>query len=121
MDATSGTSNAFATKAMFPTNKKGRGETAPTFLIIAYPPVPVHPWSKVSKRWQRLRAANSPALISNADHSHIGSHCVQNKFAGDQALYAAKLNGRDRGARSVERTSARPEAAGKELRDRRRL
>ncbi|WP_203529998.1 hypothetical protein, partial [Ensifer canadensis] len=27
--------------------KKGRGETAPTFLIIAYQPVPVHPWSKV--------------------------------------------------------------------------
>jgi hypothetical protein len=28
-------------------NKKGRGETAPTFLIIAFSPVPVHPWSKV--------------------------------------------------------------------------
>jgi hypothetical protein len=27
-------------------NKKGRGETAPTFLI-RYSPLPVHPWSKV--------------------------------------------------------------------------
>jgi hypothetical protein len=29
-------------------NKKGRGENAPTFLIIAFLPVPVHPWSKAS-------------------------------------------------------------------------
>jgi len=27
-------------------NKKGRGETAPTFLTVAYLLVPVHPWSK---------------------------------------------------------------------------
>jgi len=29
-------------------NKKGRGENAPTFLIITYSPVPVHPWSRAS-------------------------------------------------------------------------
>jgi len=29
-----------------PGNKKGRGEIAPTFLIIVLSPVPVHPWSK---------------------------------------------------------------------------
>lgn len=28
-------------------NKKARGEIAPSFLIIALTPVPVHPWSKV--------------------------------------------------------------------------
>ena len=27
-------------------NEKARGEIAPTFLIIALTPVPVHPWSK---------------------------------------------------------------------------
>ncbi|WP_175552108.1 hypothetical protein [Pararhizobium antarcticum] len=29
-------------------NKKGRGETAPTFVSVALSLVPVHPWSKGS-------------------------------------------------------------------------
>jgi hypothetical protein len=39
-------------------NKKGRGEIAPTFLIVASLPMPVHPWSKPD-RDEALRAANS--------------------------------------------------------------
>jgi hypothetical protein len=44
-------------------NKKGRGETAPTFLIIAFSPVPVHPWSKA---FQRCGVASSEFQRSSA-------------------------------------------------------
>jgi hypothetical protein len=37
-------------------NKKGRGETAPTFSTSPFTPVPVHPWSKAFKQLRLLRA-----------------------------------------------------------------
>jgi len=40
-------------------NKKGRGETAPTFLTSLLIPVPVHPWSKAESDCGKLRAADT--------------------------------------------------------------
>ena len=61
-------------------NKKGRGENAPTFLIITFSPVPVHPWSMASGDAAIASGRSFPALISNADDGYIGGHCVQNKM-----------------------------------------
>jgi hypothetical protein len=63
-------------------NKKGRGETAPTFLIITCSPVPVHPWSKASGDVAIASGRSFPALISKADDGDIGGHCVENKSRG---------------------------------------
>ncbi|MBE1508465.1 hypothetical protein [Rhizobium viscosum] len=50
-------------KSSLSSNKKGRGETAPTFLTIANSPVPVHPWSKA---FQRCGVASSEFQRSSA-------------------------------------------------------
>jgi hypothetical protein len=64
--------------------KKGRGETAPTFLIItSQTPVPVHPWSKAKKRRGDCEQRYFLSLTSNADVRHIGCHCVLNKFTAN--------------------------------------
>jgi hypothetical protein len=71
-------------------NKKGRGETAPTFLIITCSPVPVHPWSKASGDAAIASGRSFPALISKADDGDIGGLCVENKSHIDEAGKAAK-------------------------------
>ncbi|MGQ3214337.1 MAG: hypothetical protein ACT6U0_17275 [Shinella sp.] len=60
-------------------NKKGRGETAPTFLIITFSPVPVHPWSRASGDGSNCERQIFSSAHSNADAGYIGGHCVQNK------------------------------------------
>jgi len=72
-------------------NKKGRGETAPTFLIITCSPVPVHPWSKASGDAAIASGRSFPALISKADDGDIGGHCVQIKGRHPTLTRQAKL------------------------------
>ena len=65
--------------------KKGRGETAPTFLIIAYQPVPVHPWSKVQSD-EAFASGESFSAHSNANEETyrrpMCSKQVPNHFEG---------------------------------------
>ncbi|WP_157224507.1 hypothetical protein [Rhizobium mesoamericanum] len=62
-------------------NKKGRGETAPTFLTSLLIPVPVHPWSKAESNLRQIASGRRvPALISNADVSHIGIRGMKRKL-----------------------------------------
>jgi len=74
-----------------PANKKGRGETAPTFLIIAYLLVPVHPWTKASSSAAIASGELISVLISNADCGCVFGDCVQKKFAAVPLLVASPI------------------------------
>ncbi|MGK6314153.1 hypothetical protein [Neorhizobium sp. DT-125] len=86
---------AFKTVERLYGNKKGRSEIAPTFLIIAYPPVPVHPWSKVRKRWAIASGEFIPALISNANglsyRSSLCSKHVQHPLSRLDRPFSGRL------------------------------